>query len=252
MCFAHLQKVSVPFSSSQIGAWDGKTGIIPDDTLYWWGVQDASLDTAWNLNPLVMGGNLRYKFDNYVAILKDYGHYDFWNSLLGEAMFDDIFQTWDHNDYILEYDKNPYNRGRARVIQVVQYGEVALFVYGTAKFANTYHNIPDTPTQPYAHIKDPSSVGPGKNFTQAQKRNIIQENINRNNGVLRSDLSGEQLVLPKKSQIGVTPPLNEAQIDHIVPRKPILPNIEQGTNSYKNAQVLSRIENRIKSNKIKK
>lgn len=97
--------------------------------------------------------------------------------------------------------------------------------------------------RPYAHLQDSKSVGPGKDFTAAQKRNIIQENMKNNGGVVKSDSSGEVLVKPSKSQRGVTPPQNEWQIDHIVPKD------KGGLNSYSNAQVLSRKENREKSNK---
>ena len=60
------------------------------------------------------------------------------------------------------------------------------------------------------NLTDSPSVGPGKNFTQTQKANIYQENMANNGGVLRSDLNGEELVMPSKSVKGVTPPTNEA------------------------------------------
>ncbi|WP_253896796.1 hypothetical protein [Pseudocitrobacter vendiensis] len=100
----------------------------------------------------------------------------------------------------------------------------------------------------YSNLTDSPAVGPGKSFTRAQKAKIYQQNMNDNGGVLRSDLDGQELVMPRKSQSGVTPPPNEAQIDHIVPKKPADSNIQQGTNSYNNAQVLSREQNR--KNKI--
>lgn len=98
-------------------------------------------------------------------------------------------------------------------------------------------------TGKYSHLKNHKSVGPGKNFTTAQKKKILAENKRRNGGVIRSDLSGKICSVSKKSRKGVTPCKNEAQIDHVKPRS------KNGTNSYKNAQVLTREENRRKSNK---
>ena len=95
-------------------------------------------------------------------------------------------------------------------------------------------------TGPYANLVDPPNVGPGKDFTAAQKVQIIQQNKNMNGGVVRSDLSGVELVQPQKSMKGVTPSPLEWQIDHIIPKS------AGGTNSFANAQVLSRLENRIK------
>ncbi len=80
----------------------------------------------------------------------------------------------------------------------------------------------------YGHLPDSKNVGVGKNFTAKQKSEIIKENMKRNNGVVRSDLSGKKLVKPEKSTKGVTPSPNEWQIDHIKPKR------EGGSNSYKN------------------
>jgi uncharacterized Zn-binding protein involved in type VI secretion len=93
---------------------------------------------------------------------------------------------------------------------------------------------------PYSHLEDPPGVGPGQDFTAAQKTQVIEENMKRNGGVVRSDLSGKELVKPAKSKKGVTPDPDEWQLDHIVSKA------KGGTNSYKNAQVLSRQENRDK------
>ncbi|SKB09732.1 RHS repeat-associated core domain-containing protein, partial [Prosthecobacter debontii] len=94
----------------------------------------------------------------------------------------------------------------------------------------------------YSHIVDPPSVGPGKPFTQLQKEKILQHNKDSNRGVLRSDRSGALLIPSQKSQKSVTPATNEAQVDHVEPRS------VGGENSSSNAMVLSRSENRQKSN----
>jgi RHS repeat-associated protein len=101
----------------------------------------------------------------------------------------------------------------------------------------------------YSHLDDSPSVGAGKDFTAAQKRRIIEENKARNGGNIASDRSGEKLVPSQKSKQGVTPLSNEAQVDHIIPKNPADPNVTPGSNSFSNAQVLSRCENRAKSNR---
>ena len=92
-------------------------------------------------------------------------------------------------------------------------------------------------SRPYSHLQDHPSVGPGKPFTQTQKRNILEENMQRNGGEIRSDLSGQPLVRAEQHKKDVTPPQNEAHIDHIDERS------TGATNSYGNARVLSREEN---------
>jgi uncharacterized protein RhaS with RHS repeats len=93
----------------------------------------------------------------------------------------------------------------------------------------------------YSSIKNPSNIGPGKDFTLRQKQEALELNKAVNGGVVKSDASGTTLVKPQKSQSGVTPATNEWQFDHIVPKNC------GGTNCSSNLQILSREENRIKS-----
>ena len=68
--------------------------------------------------------------------------------------------------------------------------------------------------------------------------------MKRNGGVVRSDGDGRILTRPSKSSKGVTPNPDEWQIDHIYPKS------LGGSNSNSNAQVLSRQENRLKSDTV--
>jgi Pretoxin HINT domain/Domain of unknown function (DUF4280) len=95
----------------------------------------------------------------------------------------------------------------------------------------------------YSKIIDGKTVGKGKDFTTAQKKKIYEANRAHNNGVLRSDLDGKVLKMPKKSKSGIKPSPNEAQIDHKIAKS------KGGRNSSSNAQVLSRKQNRAKSDK---
>jgi len=93
----------------------------------------------------------------------------------------------------------------------------------------------------YSSIKDSNSVDEGKDFTSSQKDKIYALNRASNNGYLVSDEDGRILAVPKKSKSGVKPSPNEAQVDHKHPKS------KGGKNSFKNAQVLSRKQNRKKS-----
>ncbi len=84
----------------------------------------------------------------------------------------------------------------------------------------------------------------GENFDGARKREILQENMRRNNGILRSDKTGKILEKPQKSVKGIKHPANEAQIDHIFPKA------KGGMNSFSNAQVIEAFANRVKSDQL--
>ena len=101
-------------------------------------------------------------------------------------------------------------------------------------------------TGPYAYLEDEPTVGAGKDFTAAQKQKMLEENMKRNGGVVKSDNPNDYydvLTKPKKSMKGVTPEPNEWQFDHIKPKD------QGGTNSYSNCQIVSRKYNREKWNK---
>jgi RHS repeat-associated protein len=98
---------------------------------------------------------------------------------------------------------------------------------------------------PYAHLEDSASVAPGKEFTRAQKRKMMAANRERNGGVLVDDEDGQPLVPAEQSKKGVTPPPNEAAVDHYIPRS------KDGPNSYKNAQIIARKRNSEMGNKDK-
>lgn len=94
-------------------------------------------------------------------------------------------------------------------------------------------------------MEDGPNVGEGKNFTAAQKQKMLEENMKRNVGVVKSDNPNdyfETLTKPQKSQRGVTPSPDEWQFDHIIPKD------KGGTNSYSNCQIVSRKFNREKWN----
>ena len=61
--------------------------------------------------------------------------------------------------------------------------------------------------------------------------------MKQNGGLLRSDLDGEILNMPKKDVKGVKTDMKSAQVDHKISIK------SGGPNSSKNAQVLSKKQN---------
>lgn len=96
----------------------------------------------------------------------------------------------------------------------------------------------------YSTVGDPKGgAQQGADFTQKTKDGVWNVNRARNAGVNRSDQSGTVIDSTKKSQAGVTPSPNEGQVDHKQSKA------NNGTNSATNAQLLTREENRKKSDK---
>ena len=97
---------------------------------------------------------------------------------------------------------------------------------------------------PYDHLPPPRTVAPGKKPSAVQKERMRAANMKANDGKLIDDYTGSELVPASKSKKGVTPPPNEAQVDHRIPAS------LGGDNSYENLRITSRQHNRNKSNRM--
>lgn len=118
--------------------------------------------------------------------------------------------------------------------------------YSKKEMSEKWKAYKENNNHPYAHLEDSAFVGEGKDFTYAQKKILLEENMKRNNGVVMSDVADDYysvLSKPKKSMKGVTPNPDEWQFDHIIPKS------KGGTNSYSNCRIVSRKYNRQKWDK---
>jgi len=83
----------------------------------------------------------------------------------------------------------------------------------------------------------------GKAFTPAGKKEIDATNAAKNGGVNKCENCGTEVVPGQKSQPGVSPPTNQRERDHIVPKS------KGGEGSPSNGRVLCRECNLEKSDK---
>ena len=95
----------------------------------------------------------------------------------------------------------------------------------------------------YSKIPNPKNVDASTKPTPRQRSEMLKANREHNDGILRDDRTGEVMVESQKSQKGVTPPQNEAQVDHIKPVD------KGGTRAQDNLELRTRKNNRDKWNK---
>lgn len=84
---------------------------------------------------------------------------------------------------------------------------------------------------------------PGKSFTKKQKQTVKQKNAEAHGGSTHCESCDVETVPGKKHEKGVTPPGNETQVDHKVPKA------KGGPGDVDNAQVLCRDCNLKKGSK---
>jgi hypothetical protein len=95
----------------------------------------------------------------------------------------------------------------------------------------------------YGNLKEPRNVGEGKSTTSSQRKRILDENKNQNNGELKSDGDGRSLDSPAKNEKGQKANMNQAEVDHIKPKS------KGGSNSNSNLRVISKEVNLKKGNR---
>ena len=129
------------------------------------------------------------------------------------------------------------------------------FAYSIGNIYNSVKGV--TPKEYIAreHAKqiDYSSIGTdhpnikvenGRDYSARQKDLIYEHNKEWNNGVIRDDIDGKQLVRQGRSQAGQPKPINGAEIDHHFPQS------KGGANSFENAKVVNWQTNNIKRARI--
>jgi RHS repeat-associated protein len=108
---------------------------------------------------------------------------------------------------------------------------VTLAVAGVANLAQAMQALMSTGSGSKGTAGGPRA---GMRFTRKDKRNVIEENRANNDGTTRCTNCGTDTLPAQQGRAGVTPPVEETNVDHIHPRA------KGGDGSPGNAQVLCR------------
>ena len=118
-------------------------------------------------------------------------------------------------------------------------------VVDVGKSVENIGSIKDIPVGKYSEISSPKNAAPGKKTTPNQRKKILIENMRQHDGVPISDGDGRVLNLPSQNIKGKKADMNQAEIDHIIPKS------KGASNHNANLQVLSKEENLRKANKLR-
>jgi RHS repeat-associated protein len=124
--------------------------------------------------------------------------------------------------------------------QIVQ---TVSFPIPTSQFVQTTPFTTFTSQIPIYNFASPT-YGPGKDFSPTTKKDAIEKNAAANDGQTTCTNCGESTVPAQKGQKGVSPPGNETNVDHKIPKS------RGGTNDPSNADVLCRDCNLLKGNNM--
>ena len=103
--------------------------------------------------------------------------------------------------------------------------------------------LPPTPSDDDFQVEEGPVAGKGEKFTKKQKIILKERNATANEGKVVCESCDIETVPAKKHEKDVSPPLNEAHTDHVIPRS------KGGKAELDNGQILCRDCNIKKSDK---
>jgi len=214
----------------------------------------------------------------YIAAVTDTFNcfYKTWQAACADAV--KIAEVYGVLPYVKDYTCQPVGNGDYSLQVGPDVANKIFIYYKDAPLQSPKIDVGDVPTEangPYRNLTEPQTLGPGRAFecssagvddngkTLTQKEWILHVNRKAHRGQVRSDLAGftypcaegdngmctEDLVLKDPGEKGVSQyDPKAAQVHHVVPRKDQR-SCWWGTNSNKNAAVISRRLNQFLYNK---